>query len=266
MPINLSLSLSPGSSTRRAGGGSSLPATAVNFPTGALFTRSASGLAVGGVVGDFSGGMWFFKRAHLYRYLTFFSLQKAGSPGELSKYFYFGSDNLASPGIAAYDQNGAHCHEAIPTNTWAHLKFTKTARNLRCWINNTVQTWQLPGDPDVFEMAWPEYGEIDRICLGDEIDYNESSWNGALRAPYFKKGSMTLAEHQAQAIKSSPLITDGVPVANAVGGWPFATSASLADALGGEAFTLSGQNHAAPIGGPYVLGADVAGPDGITQA
>ena len=217
--------------------------TAVRFVDGAQFRRSAAGLAVAGVVGDFSFGAWFRIREYLNQYGTFLSLQKLGSPGELGSYFFFGHDTLAgeSPGtrgLAIYDQHGAHSREVIPMDEWVHIKLTKTGANYQAWINDTICDWDSGASPNTtFAGAHATLNEIDAICTGDEADYEDSHFDGDIRAVYIRNGSMTLVEHQAEAIKSSPLAGDP----QAVGSWAFdEDDATFPDANGGAAFTNFG--------------------------
>lgn len=260
MPTEIGIGIGP-TFTRVPGSapGPSFPATAVSFPTGAGFHRSAAGLAVGPseTVSNFSFGFHAMVTEFLQRYNTFASIMRASEPGQLSKYIWIGHDKNAGEtpgtrGLAVYDQNGGHSHQLIPLDTWIHIKGTKTGTSLQMWLDDTICTWDT-GTGDTFPCAWAEYGGIDKICIGNEFFYEDSPWAGAIRAPYFRRGAMTLAQHQAQAARSSPFLGDGD--ANAVGGWPFAVSSDLSDALGGEAFTLA-------LGS---VGANVVGPSAIIQ-
>lgn len=238
-----------------------LPATAVSFPTGALFQRSASGLASAGVVGDFTFGAWYRVDAMLEQYAALFSLQKSADPGATGKYFWAGIDSGRPPatrGISVFGSNGSHSlgdlleyvgDGSVGSGTWFHAAVTKTGQQVRCYLDGVLTPQESADYADIGHVT---YTEIDRIYAANEAGFGGVGYNGAMRAVFVMGRALSQAEIAAARVKSQP-VTAGDTAE--VGAWPFTTSADLSDALGGEAFTLASG----------ALGADTAGPSAITE-
>ncbi len=240
---------------RKPGGSVGAPppyaTTAVRFPTGALFTRNASGFT-GGNVGDFSFGGWFRKDALLQQYLTFFAMNTAPGTYTPGSYFWLGHDSTAgggNRGVSLDTGAGAHSLTLLPANgTWFHLALSKAGPVITVWQDGVQVSWDAgQPDPTVFDCGRASFASINHLYLCEEDGFGGLGFNGAIRAPYVKDSAMTAGEHATARVKSSP-----IPVG--IGSWPFQNAGNYSDANGGQSFVKAWGT----------LGADTTGPAGIT--
>ncbi len=256
--LGLGLGLIP--TLRAAAAGPAIPSTAINVPSGrSLLTTVSAALAPLDVLGDFWVSMWVKTTSRPQPYLSLFTSVGGG-------YIWLGSDLQwvdPVPGarnLGYQGPNGGHGlgSEYPPLNTWTHHVWSISGGIVRGWLDKVQLTWDSGPTQDGV-LGSPTWNPVTHLRLLNETGGGQDFIGGARAIAIGKKaGHLTQGEVNALYTQHAPGTVAGVvmPGMTMLGSWPLTTSADLTSAVaGGPTLTLEGG----------ALGADIAGPSGITQ-